>query len=110
VSVYGEFISDKYGGAPKPREYKERQQNEDEAYTSLMNFFCNEWTGESGMLKGCKIELMAANSEAWTVFSKTGPQAGAADVRAAMKMSGVRDIWDCWQRVSILADEFRKGK
>ena len=81
----------------------------DPDFNVLMNYFCNEWPGKSGKLKGChggKPELMHANVDAWNVFARTGLSAGASDLKAAMEMSGVKDFRDCWQRITILREEF----
>ena len=98
------------GSFLKPGQWEIRQKNDDVAFSILMNFFCHEWTGRDGDLRGCQVNLLSANLVAWEVFARTGINAGAADLQAAMKMSGVSDVNDCWNRIQILAEEFRKVK
>jgi hypothetical protein len=72
-------------------------------YDLLMHFFCHEWNG-----RGCRVSLMPENYEVAKVFSSVGFSASPSEVEVAMRLFGVGDTEDCWERFNILAGEYRK--
>ena len=82
----------------------------DSDFSALMNFFCHSWRGKSGLLSGCQIMIIPENINAWNVFARTGPGARSSDVESAIRMLGIKDARDCWERVSILNEQFAKAR
>lgn len=77
-------------------------------FNILMGFFCDHWPGRSGGKPGCRVHVHPDNVDALNAFRVTGPNAKQTDIEAAMRMLGVDDFRDCWQRVMVINSEFGK--
>jgi hypothetical protein len=77
-----------------------------------MNFFCNEWPGKNGRLKGCMVRALYENGDAVNVFNFVGHGGNFENVNieAAIRMMEVENKRETFMKVRILADEFLKGR
>jgi len=86
-------------------------QGLDHDYNLLMHFFCNEWPGRNGDLKGCMVRALPENGDAVNVFNFVGGgDFRNMDIESAIRMMGIGNHTETFMKVRILADEFLKGR